>query len=96
MINTFQKRALTKNESFESFKKYMSDKDEMNYSREVYEHLFTDENQQSIQLTNQNSVNEEDDAEMANLQINMLSLESEENISNFRYSENNSEDNNLL
>jgi hypothetical protein len=30
MINTFQKRALTKNESFESFKKYMSDKDEMN------------------------------------------------------------------
>ena len=32
---------------------------------------------------------------MANLQTNMLSLESEDNMSNLRYSENNSEDNNL-
>lgn len=73
----------------------MSDKDDLNASRESYEHLLTEEYQPSAEYTNQNSVNEEEDAEMANLQTNMQSLESEENISNLRYSENNSEDNNF-
>jgi hypothetical protein len=55
----------------------------------------TDDQRNSIEFINQNSVDEEDDEEMANLQINMKSLNSDENINNSRYSENNSEDNNL-